>query len=46
MTKRNEIFFKLKAIKFCILNQFLHWKESGDVLLNYLLEDEVKKVME
>ena len=31
---------KLKAAKFCILNQYLYWKDPGGVLLNFLLENE------
>ena len=36
---------KLKSAKFCILNQYLYWKDLGGVLLNYLLENEAKKTM-
>ena len=31
---------KLKDAKFCILNQYLYWKDPGRVLLNCLLENE------
>ena len=37
---------KLKAAKFCILNNSLYWKDPGGVLLNFLVEEEAKKVME
>ena len=30
----------LEAAKFCILNQYLYWKDPGGVLLNFLLENE------
>ena len=33
---------KLKAAKFCILNQYLYWKDPGGVLLNCLLENEAQ----
>ena len=33
---------KLKGAKFCILNQYLYWKEPGGVLLNCLLENEAQ----
>ena len=33
---------KLKADKFCILNQYLYWKDPGGVLLNFLLENEAQ----
>ena len=36
---------KLKAAKFCILNNALYWKDLGGVLLNCLIEDEAKQVM-
>ena len=37
---------KLKATKFCILNNALYWKDPGGVLLNCLVEEEAKQVME
>jgi len=37
---------KLKAAKFCVLNSALFWKDPGGVLLNCLVEDEAKQVME
>lgn len=37
---------KLKATKFCILNYVLYWKDPGGILLNCLVEEEAKKVME
>ena len=33
---------KLKAVKFCVLNGYLYWKDPGGVLLNCLLEEEAK----
>ena len=36
---------KLKATKFCILNQYLYWKDPGGVLLNFLLENEAQQNM-
>ena len=36
---------KLKAAKFCILNQYLYWKDPGGVFLNFLLENEAKQTM-
>ena len=35
---------KLKAAKFCILNQYLYWKDPGGVLLNCLLENEAQQI--
>ena len=34
---------KLKAAKFCILHQYLYWKDPSGVLLNFLLENEAKQ---
>jgi hypothetical protein len=36
---------KLKATKFCILDHSLYWKDPGGILLNCLLEEEVKKAI-
>ena len=36
---------KLKAAKFCILNQYFYWKDRGGVLLNCHLENEAKQTM-
>jgi len=46
MTKNKERTLKMKAAKFCILNSALYWKDPGGILLNCLVEEEVKKVME
>ena len=35
---------KLKVAKFCILNQYLYWKDPGGVLLNCLLENEAQQI--
>jgi len=36
----------LKAVKFCIIDQFLYWKDPGGKLLNCLLEDEAQTILE
>ena len=46
MTRNKVRTLKLKAAKFCILNSALHWKDPGGILLNCLVEEEVKKFME
>ena len=33
---------KLKAVKFCIIEQYLYWKYPGGILLNCLLENEAQ----
>jgi hypothetical protein len=43
LRKTKAIFLKLKATKFCILDHSLYWKDPGGILLNCLLEEEVKK---
>ena len=35
---------KLKAAKFCILNQYLYWKDPGGVLLIFLWENEAQQI--
>ena len=34
---------RLKAAKFCIINNYLYWKDPDGILLNCLLEEEAKK---
>ena len=46
MTRNKARTLKLKAAKFCILNSALYWRDPGGVLLNCLVEEEAKKVME
>jgi hypothetical protein len=36
-------FLKLKAFKFCVLDNSLYWKDPGGKLLSCLLEDEAKR---
>lgn len=44
--KTKSHFLKLKELKFCIIDQFLYWKDPRGMLLNRLLEDEAKRTME
>ena len=37
---------KLKYLRYCIIDKNLYWKDTGGILLNCLLEEEVKKVIE
>jgi hypothetical protein len=46
LTKTKARFLKLKAMKYCILDGNLYWKDVGGILLNCLLKDEVDKVMQ
>ena len=43
LSKTQSRTLKLKAVKFCIIDKYLYWKDLGGVLLNYLLEDEAKE---
>ena len=40
-TKARSI--RIKAAKFCIIGEYLYWKDPGVVLLNCLLEEEAKE---
>jgi hypothetical protein len=46
LTKTKSRFLKLEALKFCILEGNLYWKDPGGILLNCLLKDEVDKVLQ
>jgi len=46
LTKNKARFLKLKALKFCILEGNLYWKDPGGILLNCLLKDEFDKVLQ
>jgi hypothetical protein len=46
LTKTKARFIKLKALKFCILESNLYWKDPGGILLNFLLKDEADKVLQ
>jgi len=46
VTRNKARTLKLKAAKFCILNFALYWKDPGGVLLNCLVDEEAKQVME
>lgn len=46
MAKNKSGTLKLKAAKFCIMNNTLYWKDPGGVLLNCLVEEEAKQIME
>jgi hypothetical protein len=46
LTKTRARFLKLKALKFCILEGNLYWKDPAGILLNCLLQDEADKVLQ
>jgi len=45
MAKNKGRTLKLKAARFCILNNALYWKDPGGILLNCLTEEEAQQVM-
>ena len=45
LSKTREISIQLKSTKFCILNEYLYWKDPGGGLLNFLLENGAKNPM-
>jgi hypothetical protein len=46
LTKTKAGFFKLKALKYCILNGNLYWKDDGGILLNCLSKDDTNKALQ
>jgi hypothetical protein len=46
LTKTKATFLKLKALKFCILEGNLYWKDPRGILLNCLLKDEADRVLQ
>lgn len=43
--KTKARFLKLKAAKFCVMNNKLYWKDPSGLLLIFLVEDEEKRIM-
>jgi len=46
LTKSKAWFVKLQSLRYSIYDQNLFWKDTGGILLNCLLEEEVDKVIE
>jgi hypothetical protein len=46
ITKTKARFLKLEALKYCILNENLYWKDVGGILLNCLLKYEANKALQ
>jgi hypothetical protein len=44
-SKTKARFLKLKATKFCIVNELLYWKDPGGILLSCLIEEEAEKTI-
>jgi hypothetical protein len=45
LSKTKARFLKLKATKFCILDNSLYWKDPGGILLSFLLEDDAEQAI-
>ena len=45
LSKTRSRSVKIQAAKFCIMNQYLYWKDHGGVFLNFLLENEAQQTM-
>jgi len=46
LTKTKARFLKSKAIKFCIIDNVLYWKDAGGILLKCLLKDDAERTMQ
>ena len=44
-SKTKARFLKLKAVKFCILDNVLYWKDTRDIFLKCLLKDDADRLM-
>jgi hypothetical protein len=45
LSKTKARFLKLKATNFCMVNQYLYWKDPEGILLSCLLEEEVERTI-
>ena len=43
LTKKKARSIKIKSSRYCVINNYLYWKDPGGILLNCLLETEVKE---
>ena len=46
LSRTKARFLKLKAIRFCMIDNELFWKDHGGILLNWLVKEEAQKVLE
>jgi len=44
--KKKAIFLNLKAVKFCIIENVLYWKDVGGILLKCILRDDAERTMQ
>ena len=45
LSRTKKMFLKMKASKFCILDNVVFWKNHEGILLNCLIKDEVDRVL-
>ena len=45
LSRTKARYLKLKAIRFCILDNVLFWKDQSGILLNCLLKEEANKIL-
>ena len=45
LTRTKARFLKLKAIRFCMIDNALFWKDHGGILLNFFLKEEADKFL-
>ena len=45
LSRKKARFLKLKAVRFCILDNVLFWKDYSGILLNCLLKEEADKIL-
>ena len=46
LSRTKARFLKLKAVRFCILDNVLFWRDHSGILLNFLLKEEADKILE
>ena len=46
LSRTKARFLKLKAVRFCTLDNVLFWKDKSGILLNCLLKEEADKVLQ
>ena len=46
LSRTKARFLKLKAVRFCILDNVLFWRDHSEILLNCLLKEKANKILE
>lgn len=45
MDKTKARFLKLRSVKYCVLDGYLYWKDTGGKMLKCLLENEAEEAI-